>query len=159
MFADDELVNVLNSLESSVLIVLSKFAPKIQRIRSRLQHVKHVIVFNSSPSFEVTDADRLKDCLVYEELIAANSSDALTEPAHIDEHQTAIMLLTSGTTGVPKAAMLSHRALMFSVLQAGKMFPMPGMSLVLYNSFAWIGACTFLFASLMNGGKIVMMNG
>ncbi len=56
----------------------------------------------------------------FDELAAATGPDVSTPP---DPEGLAVLLYTSGTSGRPRAAMLSHRALLANVEQAGRIEP------------------------------------
>ena len=56
----------------------------------------------------------------YEELVASAGTDA---PVAVDPERLAVLLYTSGTSGRPRAAMLSHRALLANIDQASRIEP------------------------------------
>ncbi|MCZ7631374.1 MAG: acyl--CoA ligase [Microthrixaceae bacterium] len=78
-----------------------------------------------SPAFVVTDSDRAErlaghDALTIvqrEDFVAsARSGAVLDRPWSMDPEDIAVLLFTSGTTGVPKAAILRHRHLVSYIL-------------------------------------------
>ena len=78
-----------------------------------------------SPAYVVTDADRAgqltgrEGLTVIERQEFVDSARAGTPPEHdwsMDPEEVAILLFTSGTTGVPKAAVLRHRHLVSYIL-------------------------------------------
>lgn len=78
-----------------------------------------------SPAFVVTDADRAvrlgaNDALTIVDrddfVGSARSGTALDRPWSMDPEDIAVLLFTSGTTGVPKAAILRHRHLVSYIL-------------------------------------------
>lgn len=78
-----------------------------------------------SPAFVVTDADRAEQIKSLDSLTvtlrddfveAARSGSALEQPWSMDPEEIAVLLFTSGTTGVPKAAILRHRHLVSYIL-------------------------------------------
>jgi long-chain acyl-CoA synthetase len=56
----------------------------------------------------------------YDDLVRAEGTDA---PVTADPERLAVLLYTSGTSGRPRAAMLSHRALLANVEQASRIEP------------------------------------
>ncbi|MDR7612346.1 MAG: long-chain fatty acid--CoA ligase [Armatimonadota bacterium] len=79
----------------------------------------------------------------------------------VDPAQTAVLLYTGGTTGVPKGAMLSHRNLVSNVLQARAWFTRlrPGQDTTLavipfFHSYGMTAAMNF---SVSTGTRLVLL--
>lgn len=95
-----------------------------------------------------------------------NAGDPL--PAVTDENTSAIILFTAGTTGYPKGAVLSHRALIANLqtlLVVSRKLPdqisddiEPSVTLVGLPLFH-IGAIQLLLVPLMTGSKVVFLEG
>jgi acyl-CoA synthetase (AMP-forming)/AMP-acid ligase II len=101
-----EWVWVLNDSESRVLVADRAYAEQILDLRSELPFLEHVVVVG----------DPLPGALSYEDLLAAASSSLPS--SRPDEDDTAWILYTSGTTGRPKGAMLSHRNLVTAITES-----------------------------------------
>lgn len=78
-----------------------------------------------APAFVVTDADRAERLASVDSLTvirrddfveAARSGSVFDQPWSMDPEEMAVLLFTSGTTGVPKAAILRHRHLVSYIL-------------------------------------------
>ncbi|HWV51525.1 class I adenylate-forming enzyme family protein [Pseudorhodoplanes sp.] len=139
-----ELQIVLTNAEPAALIVDPSFFPVIEELRGALPFVKVFLALDG-------DADGFES---YDRVVASGSS----EPAGIavSPEATACLLYTSGTTGIPKGAELTHRGLLLNCRAAiDEMFhftdadvtlaPMPffhvgGMWYHLFPSFA--AGCT-----------------
>lgn len=109
--APPELQYVLDDCQARALFVSKEFAPKVEGIRKGLATLQHVVlVDDTKPGY-----------LRYEELI--DSAPGLPS-VKIGEHDMAYILYTSGTTGFPKGAVLTHR----NVIESGV-----GMVLSIYQ--------------------------
>jgi len=72
------------------------------------------------PRIVVVSAPTVAREVPYEDLMSASGNDA---PAPSDPERLAVLLYTSGTSGRPRAAMLSHRALLANIEQAARVEP------------------------------------
>ncbi len=92
---------VLAQSEVSVLLHADRFAGIVEEVRGALPALAHVI-----------SLDRDAPALL------ARASDAEPEPdPALSEHDPHVMLYTSGTTGDPKGALLSHRTYVLQAMQ------------------------------------------
>ena len=101
-----DLAYIVNHADDSVLLVDDVLLPGLERLRGQV-NLKHVIVWANG-----TQAP--EGMLDYEELIAPEP-DQFAVP-RLDEREAACMCYTSGTTGRPKGAVYSHRAIVLHSL-------------------------------------------
>lgn len=102
--AADELVFIINDAGCRILITDSVLGPMAAAFRPRLEGIDHFISTGGTEGFED-----------YESLIAA-SGPSETAPREGSDEELAGLFYTSGTTGLPKGVMLSHRNLWMNAL-------------------------------------------
>ncbi|MEU4248279.1 long-chain fatty acid--CoA ligase [Amycolatopsis sp. NPDC026612] len=123
----DELAYVLEDAGAKVVFVGAELRPALDAIRDRLPAVGRVVVVGG-------DADE------FESFLAAAEPHAGTG---VDEDDGVLVMYTSGTTGFPKGAVLTHRSVLAHGLAAGTAFPIgPGeVNLVAMPLFHVGGSC------------------
>ncbi|MFL2782109.1 MAG: class I adenylate-forming enzyme family protein [Rhodospirillales bacterium] len=84
----------------------------------------------------------------------------LTNPRIIDPESGLVIIFTSGTTGLPKGALLSHRALIFRALIFASETNAPfNDTFVAWTPLYHMGSNDFSIATLLRGGKVVIIDG
>jgi len=127
-----------------------------------------------SPAIVVADDRRARKLpqaarvAAFAEITSTVAGPAEGLPAVTDENTPAIILFTAGTTGYPKGAVLSHRALIANLqtlLVVSRKLPdqitddiEPSVTLVGLPLFH-IGAIQLLLVPLMTGSKVVFLEG
>ncbi len=101
-----EWVWILNDSGARVLLVEQSYLEAIADYRAELTSIEHVVVIGPGATGVRT----------YEDLVGAASS--VLDPVHVSDDDVAWLLYTSGTTGHPKGAQLTHRNLNTALLQS-----------------------------------------
>jgi acyl-CoA synthetase (AMP-forming)/AMP-acid ligase II len=105
--APSELMFVLNDSRAQLLIVGAEFVETIRSIASELPHLRRIVVLGG-------DDDEYENWL--------SNAPAEQRAAGSDPDTCFLQLYTSGTTGHPKGAMLTHRSLGAHTVAAAEAF-------------------------------------
>jgi fatty-acyl-CoA synthase len=95
---------IINNSEDRVIFVDATLVPLLEKIAPLLETVEHYVLINARKDFTTT----LPNTLHYEDLLAEESDDY--EWPVLDENSACGMCYTSGTTGLPKGVLYSHRS-------------------------------------------------
>ena len=94
----------------------------------------------------------------YEAALTAASSDEPSSDAGGEDGL--IIIFTSGTTGLPKGALISHRAMIARTSIFGAEAGAPAKdTFVAWTPLFHMGANDFTFATLLRGGKVIVVDG
>lgn len=118
--SQEQLKAIIDHAEDKVIFVDGSLLPLIEPIAADLGTVEHFVIFN-----DVDGRDcNLPNASHYEDLMAAASDEYEWRCA--DENMALGLCYTSGTTGMPKGVLYSHRSMMLhtlGVLQAAALGP------------------------------------
>jgi acyl-CoA synthetase (AMP-forming)/AMP-acid ligase II len=94
----------------------------------------------------------------YERLLVAASVDSPS--VEVDPEDGLLILYTSGTTGLPKGAVLSHRAeIVRNIVVLAEFGVAPGDTFVAWSPLYHMGAVDNSLGALMSGGKVITLGG
>ena len=118
---------ILQESEPKILFLDRDFLPPIDQIRSRVPSVQRYILLDGEEGPPWVGGS-------YEKLLAQASSRPPYEPGKypFQEDDTAELFYTSGTTGVPKGVMLSHRNLYLHALTCLTVMNLSDMDVVVH---------------------------
>jgi fatty-acyl-CoA synthase len=133
-------------LEHCIRLVAPRLAVVSERYADRLSAMDH-----GAPAV-VTLCDE------YEALLRGAPGGAAPDLAQPEDGL--VILYTSGTTGLPKAAVISHRAMIArSMIARTDQVFYPDRSFIAWTPLFHMGAADSTFAALMHGAKVVVMDG
>ena len=98
----------------------------------------------------------------YERILAATGPDPAVDAAldQVDPEDPLLILYTSGTTGLPKGAVLSHRAeVMRNLVVRAEFGVAPADTFVAWSPLYHMGAAECSLGALMSGGKVITVDG
>jgi acyl-CoA synthetase (AMP-forming)/AMP-acid ligase II len=137
--ADAELTHCLRLVSPSMVFVSARYAPTLARIE---QGALQVILIETQ--FDAFQAGAPED-------------DPRTE---IDPEQGLVILYNSGTTGLPKGAVISQRAMVARAMCFAAQYGIgPEHSYIAWSPLFHMAATDFSLATLMIGGKVVVQDG
>ncbi|WP_075352535.1 long-chain fatty acid--CoA ligase [Algoriphagus marinus] len=102
--SSNQIEYIINNSEDKVIFVDATLVPLLEKIAPLLETVTHYVLLNAPKDFKTT----LPNTQHYEELLADQSEDF--EWPTINENDASGMCYTSGTTGLPKGVLYSHRS-------------------------------------------------
>ena len=94
----------------------------------------------------------------YDDRLAAAPSDSIQ--VDVDPEDGLLILYTSGTTGLPKGALISHRAEVARAMAARTDFLMaPGDTMAVWMPLFHMGGMDYALTILMGAGKVIVEDG
>ena len=160
IYTPDEIGYILNNGDVKAVIALDKLVPLLEKMNPILSTVEHMIICETeAPAPEET----LKSLSIYPKMksftrMAGSGSADFTGP-ELHEEDTALILYTSGTTGKPKGAMLSHRNLYSNAKDVSDYLKINESDRVVTTLPMFHVFCltVVLNAPLMNGGTLLIV--
>ena len=136
MYKAGEIEYILNDGGVKAVLTLAPFYPNVQAIRDKVRTLEHAIVLSNDP---------LPGAILWHDAFANQPREAATAPG--DDEDVAVILYTSGTTGKPKGAMLTHHNLIANIEQLDQLDRLK----INANDSVWIGLPLFHIYALSVG--------
>jgi len=150
-----QLIYIINHAEDRVVLFDATFAPLVKGIAAHCPGVRAWVCLADAANTPAIDG--VANVLSYDELIAP-CSDVFAWP-QLDENTGAALCYTSGTTGNPKGAMYSHRALVLNAMSGclpGLLSLSPSDTILPVVPMFHINAWCIPYAAPIGGTKLVL---
>ncbi len=148
----DQLTYLINHAEDRMIFVDESLAEQLAPVQEHCKGVERFVVMREGGSQRFG----LRGETEYEDFLA--SAEPVTELPELDENSACALCYTSGTTGNPKGALYSHRALYLHTMAVGQAdvmgFSQQDSALVFVPMFH-VSGWGLPFAGVMYGGKLV----
>ena len=142
-----EIARLLNHCQAKVILVTSDLTQVVDSIRAETPELKGFI--------SIGEAEGM---INYEKILSGYPNK---DPAiQVDENDTALISYTSGTTGLPKGVMLSHRNLFSNAVNAviGYNIPLGGKELIPFPLFFSAVFNAHVISHLLAEGTVVILD-
>ncbi len=137
--ADRELEHCIGVVEPRLIVVSERYAATLGRL--------------PAGGAEILTLGR-----DYERALAL--SDACEPPDLAEPEDGLIVLYTSGTTGMPKGAVISHRAMVARALISFIDRPFaPDDAYLAWTPMFHMGSTDYVYSTLLRGGKVIILDG
>ncbi len=150
-----QLIYIINHAEDAVLLFDATFAPLVKGIAAHCPKVRAWVCLSDAQHMPVIEG--VANVLCFEDLIAP-CSEQFDWP-QFDERTGAALCYTSGTTGNPKGALYSHRAIVLNALSGclpGVLCLSPTEVILPVVPMFHINAWCIPYAAPLAGAKLVL---
>lgn len=156
--APEKVAFILRDCEAAVLFVQAKFRRPLAQIAAGAPSLQLIICDKSLEKIELPCSTGLLD-----DMIQSQPAPASPEPVSFDlsrePHQLGAVFYTSGSTGVSKGVMLSHKNLISNTLATVDYLRLkPGESVMVILPFYYIYGNSLLLTHIACGGTVVLDN-
>jgi acyl-CoA synthetase (AMP-forming)/AMP-acid ligase II len=143
-----ELVYVLERVEADVLILEAEFAAAIKAVLPELERPLKLILFDSSTELE--------SATYIDDFVHGKSAEA--PDTVLDESDGLAITMTGGTTGFPKAVLVSHKARCASAIAAANDLGLGADDIAIASTplFHTAGLFVWFGTAVLQGATVVM---
>ncbi|WP_449539363.1 fatty acid--CoA ligase family protein [Ferdinandcohnia sp. Marseille-Q9671] len=161
IYTPDEIGYIINNGDVKAVITLDLLVPLFEKMIDRLPSVEHIIVCETPQGVNSgIDASKLS---IYPKMKSFTSvvgeGDVTYVGPTIDDDDVAVILYTSGTTGKPKGAMLTHKNIYSNARDVADYLKIGEQDKVITTLPMFHVFCltVALNAPLMNGGTLLIV--
>jgi fatty-acyl-CoA synthase len=148
-----QLIYIINHAEDAVMLFDATFAPLVKGIAAHCPKVKAWVCLSEAAN--MASIEGVANVLCYEDLIAPHSEQF--DWPQFDERTGTALCYTSGTTGNPKGALYSHRAIVLNAMSDCLVLSLSARATVLpVVPMFHINAWCIPYAAPMVGARLVL---
>ena len=156
----EELTRCLNNSGAQTAVTLDIFAPNIYRVVKNTE-VKNIILHSVfGLEKKIRREEGMPEPQIYLDLLAS-VEDAAEPSEEISPSDVAVLQYTSGSTGAPKAATLTHHNIVASVLQSNVWMGVKGAGnaavICIIPFFHVFGMSSCLLVSVLKGYRMILL--
>ncbi|MCM3161950.1 fatty acid--CoA ligase family protein [Metabacillus litoralis] len=162
IYTPDEIAYIINNGDVKSVITLDLLIPLFEKMNEKLPKLEHIITCETPPTDSKTDVDVTK-LSIYTKMkgftkILSTGSPRFVGP-ELSDDDVAVILYTSGTTGKPKGAMLTHKNLYSNAIDTANYLKMTSDDIVVTTLPMFHVFCltVSLNAPLMNGATLLIV--
>ena len=154
---EKELQEAIGVITPETIVLIGEFSQKLESILGNLPYVKRLVFLD-----EIGESQHKVATYSFEKLIADGES---VEPCvELHEEDALYIVYTSGTTGTPKGAIISHRAEIQRIIAYMAIYPsLIGTtgddSCIARGPFFHVTSIHEMFATHAMGGKVIILAG
>ncbi|MFS0878558.1 long-chain fatty acid--CoA ligase [Bacillus sp. 7586-K] len=158
IYTPSEIVYLLSNGDVKVVVALDLIIPIVEKIEGQLEKLEHIIVCESPQGKKDKRQQSGNGKMRTFTNILAIGTPHFLGP-NLDEDDTAVILYTSGTTGKPKGAMLTHKNLYSNAFDTATYLKMSKEDVVVTTLPMFHVFCltVSLNAPLMNGATLLIV--
>ncbi|MGM0874501.1 MAG: fatty acid--CoA ligase family protein [Bacillota bacterium] len=162
IYSPDEIAFIINNGDIKTVVTLDLLIPVFDKLDPHLPKVELIIACETPPSDSKGELDRTNRSIYtkmkpFTGLLSAGSTQF--EGPELDDEDVAVILYTSGTTGKPKGAMLTHKNLYSNAIDTANYLKMTNDDVVVTTLPMFHVFCltVSLNAPLMNGATLLIV--
>lgn len=157
IYTADEMSYILKNGDVKAVITMDLFVETFEQMAHDLPLIEHYIIAETSPDADWQNS-KLSDKMKSFTSLVKEGSLQFDRPT-IDEEDIAVILYTSGTTGAPKGAMLSHKNIYSNAKDVADYLQYDTNDKVIaaLPMFHVFCLTVSLNAPLMNGGTVIIV--